>query len=722
MKSLTGKGKPFHSALDKAAALLKRKVGTGAEFMKELQGLGGIKQAEIDERKLGEVMGMPRMTHDQFMAALAAKPAPAIREKVFKNPSTDEVNAALEKQIRKNIIREYKDEGYTAKQIEEVLPESLEDALNSPFAKQAWMGHYEKLNKNPTHHDKYTLPGGENYREMLIKAPKGGEEFGGVGAHFKGEPGILASMRLKDRVGPNGEKLLHLEELQSDWHQKGREGGYGPQLTPEDAQRVEELQRKSANGGISMGERAEWAGLIKKREGAVPDAPFKKNWEEMALKRLVHHAAENGYHGIVVTPGAEQADRYDLSKHINDLTITRNLDKGLAFNIKATDPSGRIVMDENKTSLKDLDSYVGKELAEKVLDDFSEKPGHQHSYSGLDLQVGGEGMKGFYDKKVPNILNSIGKKYGVKTQLHGHTIKGRGRERTDEEHQRAIQEGGLDYWNMTQQQRSEHDYEPKLIPVHHFPITEDMRKDISTNGLPLYADGGIIRKAEGGNVNPFDYENPEHVHNVATHAVKHKDFKAYEPKLMAEVLSTGNHRHLEDPRIQYAMRQAGHNAYHVQEKTGKKLHKMEPVVKKAMGGTIQPSVNQMRIALNQNKLAIPASDLKNVGANEAPQMDVKSFVNPGGQQDGELPVGGIDQDESKKGMQLMQAQPNLDPSKNQQQGGQPQSAGPSSPLQQPPSNILQMTPQGQAMNAMTPPQQPQAMADGGRCARLRIRG
>jgi hypothetical protein len=32
-------------------------------------------------------------------------------------------------------------------------------------------------------------------------------------------------------------------------------------------------------------------------------------------------------------------------------------------------------------------------------------------------------MKGFYDKKVPNILNSIGKKYGVKTELGGHKLR-----------------------------------------------------------------------------------------------------------------------------------------------------------------------------------------------------------------------------------------------------------------------------------------------------------
>ena len=38
--------------------------------------------------------------------------------------------------------------------------------------------------------------------------------------------------------------------------------------------------------------------------------------------------------------------------------------------------------------------------------------------------------------------------------------------------------------------------------VHHFPITEDMRKDILANGLPLYNEGGIIKKAQGGTVLP----------------------------------------------------------------------------------------------------------------------------------------------------------------------------------------------------------------------------
>ena len=83
MKKLVGEGKPFHSAVDKTAALLKRKVGTGAEFMKELMGVSGVKPTELQERGLTDIMGMPKMTHEQFMAALSSKPAPDIEEKVL---------------------------------------------------------------------------------------------------------------------------------------------------------------------------------------------------------------------------------------------------------------------------------------------------------------------------------------------------------------------------------------------------------------------------------------------------------------------------------------------------------------------------------------------------------------------------------------------------------------------------------------------------------------
>lgn len=220
--------------------------------------------------------------------------------------------------------------------------------------------------------------------------------------------------------------------------------------------------------------------------------------------------------------------------------------------------------------------------------------------------------------------------------------------------------------------------------------------------------------------NPFDYENTEHLSNVAGHLMKHKEFNIGEDsdKLMAQVLGSGNYKYLEDPRIQSAIRKAGHDSYHTLEKTGKKLNKMEPIIKKAMGGTVE----QMRQALMQNKYP-GFSDMSKIGAKEAPDMPIKGYISPAAGQDGQLPVGGIDMSDITPGMQYMpeeaQAMKPQQPGQPGQppQGAGPLSSGPSSPLQQPPSNILQMTPQGQAMNAMTPPQ-PVQKATGGTISSL----
>jgi len=646
MKPLVGEGKPLHSSLDKAAGLLKRKVGTGAEFMKELMGIPGIKQTEIQERGLGEVMGMPRMTHNQFMAALGSKPVPAIGEKVFAN----------------------------------------------------------KLLRNPgsepdPHHEEYTLPGGDNYREMLIKAPKGvdNEEkimeleaklrrtpmfnstpeqqaditkyhnqirelkeqeaaspkpFQGVSHHFGGEPGILASMRLKDRKGPNGEKLLHLEELQSDWHQQGRDRGYGAdwKVSQDDNGKFVVLRNGRQVGGDgfdneSMAQRALEIG--QRNDKVVPDAPFKKNWEEMALKRLIHHAAEKGYHGVVVTPGAEQADRYQLAKHIDRVELHPN-----EFPNRDTRPYYFIAYDKNQRRVADdtvtpeqLEGHIGKELTNRILSMEPNKQGERY-LDNANLTTGDEAMKGFYDKKVPNILNTIGKKYGVKTELGGHKLRDPNG-RSD-----AAMKLGVtpqQYAGMSPDERNA--FHEKLDdinakPLHYFPITEDMRKDVLTNGLPLYAEGGIIHKAEGGNV--------------------------------------------------------------------------------------QPSLMQMKMEIA--KKANPMN-LKDIGVNEAPGMFPKTFFppemsgtrmpSPGGvATPSGMPIGGVDTSQQEPGQQLM-PQTMAPPPAPEQQGGLPgQSAGPSAAPggapgiapqgpTPPMGNMLSMTPQGQTMAALGGGPKPPGMAKGG---------
>jgi hypothetical protein len=122
------------------------------------------------------------------------------------------------------------------------------------------------------------------------------------------------------------------------------------------------------------------------------------------------------------------------------------------------------------------------------------------------------------------------------------------------------------------------------------------------------------------------------------------------------------------------------------------------------------------------------SNLKDVGANEAPNLKVKSYVPPAGGPG--LPVGGVDFQPEAQGQQMMPGQPPqagglpAAPGQPPQAGG-PQGGPPPGASGQPPapapnaprSNILQMTPQGQAMAAMKPSGPPGApppkMAGGG---------
>jgi len=59
-----------------------------------------------------------------------------------------------------------------------------------------------------------------------------------------------------------------------------------------------------------------------------------------------------------------------------------------------------------------LDEVIGKDLAKRILED----PADMGSFEGESLKIGGEGMKGFYDKIIPDFLNKFGKKWGAKVE------------------------------------------------------------------------------------------------------------------------------------------------------------------------------------------------------------------------------------------------------------------------------------------------------------------
>jgi len=221
------------------------------------------------------------------------------------------------------------------------------------------------------------------------------------------EADAMASKIPNTRVMEGSEpvKSLHIEEIQSDWHQQGRKTGYATKDSPEEKP-----------GWTSVG------------PGKVPDAPFKTAWPELALKRMIRMAAEEGKGRISWTPGEAQAARYDLSKHVNEITVIKHDDGGTTWWPKnttgqdmgsiTTDAAGKIVKAQKETWRdavgKNIDEVVGKDVAKKGM----EATDKETKLTGTDLKVGGEGMKGFYDNMLPKMVEKLGKPYGVKVKQH----------------------------------------------------------------------------------------------------------------------------------------------------------------------------------------------------------------------------------------------------------------------------------------------------------------
>lgn len=182
-------------------------------------------------------------------------------------------------------------------------------------------------------------------------------------SHWDDTPNILAHVRLTDRENANGARVLFVEEIQSDWAQDARRGK------------------------------------------PVPRAPFIEKteaWVALAVKRVIAYAAENNYPQVAFINGAQSADRYNLGKSVDKLTV--NL-RNEIWSVQGWKDDVPTVL-KHAFSDQELADLIGKDLAEKAI----QTGGGE--YTGPDLVVGGQGMTAFYDKIVPNVARSVLRKLG----------------------------------------------------------------------------------------------------------------------------------------------------------------------------------------------------------------------------------------------------------------------------------------------------------------------
>lgn len=489
------KSSPFFSKADVVLDELQRGKGTGDEFLTEMI-KKGAKPTELKERGIEQALkGKPKMTKAEVKKVFEQKAPPKIKEEIR---GGNEYKEALDEKAREIIGDEYAtfDDLYGRDR------EAARSAVEQDFGYEA-----------ETQYENWRTPGGENYREILLKLPQrglneaekrilmnyeadvrrgiqldpwhqsqydalktkqamGSQDY--MSPHWEGTPNVLAHIRVQDFKTPDGKKVLLVDEIQSDWHQAGRKEGYAQPETSRMTGTVVDAgdgtyRVEWPDGTFSGGYNQEGA-MQKAMEGksnakpGVPDAPFKKNWHELAMKRVLDYAAENGYDTVAITPGAEQAKRYDLSKQVQQIMASKE-DGGVR--IFARDNQGKN-HDMGVHPLETLDTVIGKDLAQKVAS--QAKP--TDIYEGVDLQVGGEGMKGFYDKILPDYLNTYGKQYGA----------GVGRIELPTRKKMVPDNAGLGMIRSGEQEMS---------GFHSFDITPQMREAIKTKGQPLYSKIGM---------------------------------------------------------------------------------------------------------------------------------------------------------------------------------------------------------------------------------------
>ena len=508
----------FYSQLSRAAEEAKMTAASGSDWFRYLSDpKRAVKQDELKWTGLDDFLrerAGKKVTKDEIRAFLAENEV-EVREVVKGKPGSESAQA-----IEDQIARLDADIDNSPGERRDLI--AKRDRLQK---KLAALGE----ERSPTKFQNYTLPGGEHYRELLLTLPQKMETVpdvpsnvpvevrssgmgNGVGdwytvdgrgnwsetkyqsreaaeaamrqaqgtpptrqrpkesdtfrsTHYD-EPNILAHVRFNDRVDADGKRVLFIEEVQSDWAQKGRREGFKGQ-NPNKAEidrlmaRQRDLQSESAalysdlknspdraredfdpenpsEAYLKLKERRLAVESEQKRNeqklyelknadrDAVPSAPFvdaTEKWTGLALKRMLRYGVENGYDRIAFTPGAIQfqrygSERFDWKRRADgtwDIFGTKQAGgEAGGFDLEA-EARNRNLSNEGKqivTSKEDLQEFVRARLehpedAPKVAGRMWERMQTEAEGTSMPRK---EGMEGYYDKIIPQILNRFSEK------------------------------------------------------------------------------------------------------------------------------------------------------------------------------------------------------------------------------------------------------------------------------------------------------------------------
>ncbi|MGA1296556.1 MAG: hypothetical protein ACO3X1_14705, partial [Burkholderiaceae bacterium] len=289
----------FYNPVEQAALNVQRKQGPGQAFLNELQRGENVSKDFLQSSGLADrLAAMPNVTREEVQA-MTKGTVPEVQQvmlgetvvpphaKEWLKVHMPEFDPSDVTQIDDAIALANQRYDKLVNEGELGLAEFAADAIDDLVEMKKQYKPGTKAAEALSKYGQYTIPGGENYREMLLTLPltkanaqgymeskrlldealalegqaldawqrtsdveefsrlnerardlrrqaTAAEKAGGTESlkyesrHWPNQPNVLSHIRMNDRTDAEGKKVLFIEELQSDWAQEGRKKGFVP--------------------------------------------------------------------------------------------------------------------------------------------------------------------------------------------------------------------------------------------------------------------------------------------------------------------------------------------------------------------------------------------------------------------------------------------------------------------------------------------------------------
>ena len=547
----------FYSKALEAAKALKQAKGTPEQMLAQLK-TAGVKEAEIKATGLDKFLGRETGSRED-----AAK-RPSSSEAGVSGEEGRSADAARKSVSRQEIIsfltqnrvevRESRYGGlddYTRRIQEDELPSDVvgaprwsqysldpsnptyrETVLHMPAEPLS----YEKWLSNRASWDK---PSADTpalraeYQRMVDAGEMADPAKKFSQGHFS-EPNVIAHARTSLQKDADGKAVFVIDELQSDWGQKLRDGGARDEGKIAELEKREDAIRDEAAAlrkelADSLGARLDntsnvsaWLNDIRGRlvkdapeikridevlnrwrlidaelttaRASVPGHPLVSTtdqWTSTAFRRLIRQAVEAGASSIAIIPGKVAAERFNLAKQVDGLMyLPPDPASGRAEQLAFRRPGGPAEgswqyepIGSGRNSEKTLEEFVGKELAQKL----REAPPATDDHGDLgwlsipdlgSVEIGGHGMKATYDSIYPRTLGKLLSKIDPVIKQEEVSLQ-------------SSLDGRTFRGNSNDPRDAVTNEKGPAILFHSFPLTQKVKDTALGEGLALFSFAGV---------------------------------------------------------------------------------------------------------------------------------------------------------------------------------------------------------------------------------------